>query len=119
MGFGIDQLRSKALLALEEAVQETRYGKVRQTVALRFALAYLWTTSSGHRAPFDDFWKALVDTEHFWRFGRADAALGSIYRVLHLKRDHDLTMRMWKRAQDRISPRDSNGMLINPPERRS
>ena len=118
MGFGIDQLRSKALLALEEAVQETRYGKVRQTIALRFALAYLWTLTSGRRAPFDDLWKALADDEDFWRFGRADAALGSIYRVLEIERDHDLTMRMWKRAHDRFSPQDTNGMLIKPTEPR-
>jgi hypothetical protein len=41
MRFGADQLRDKALLALEEAVQQSRYRPINRTLALKFALAFL------------------------------------------------------------------------------
>ena len=50
-----DQLRDKALLALEDAAQECRYRAPRRSFLLRFALAYLWSISRGDRAPFDSF----------------------------------------------------------------
>src|SRR5438128_5531025 len=59
MGFAHQQLRDKALLALEEIVQEARYRRPRRSFALRFALAYLWAYAGGKRDPFDELWRAL------------------------------------------------------------
>lgn len=108
-----EQLRNKALLALEDALQELRYRKVRRSAALRFTLAYLWTCSRGDRAPFDEFWHALASTTP-WRIGTADGALRKIYREVGVDRDEDLPMRMWKRAQAEFNPIDANGMPLLP-----
>jgi hypothetical protein len=73
MGSGADQLKAKALLALEEALQELRYRPIRRSMALRFAMAYLWASSGRDRAPFHEYWRALAD-ERIWRFsGRSGA----------------------------------------------
>jgi hypothetical protein len=95
MGFGADQLRDKALLALEEALQELRYRPIRRSMALRFTLAYLWAYSGGERSPFDEFWRALGD-ERMWRFSSGDRALVGIYAVLGVTRDDELMMRLWR-----------------------
>lgn len=97
MGFGPDQLRDKALLALEEAVQDCRYGTPRRTIALRFALAYLWTYAPRDRAPFDEFWRALGQQKSPWSLSVADNALLFIYRALNVERDDEIGMRMWRR----------------------
>src|SRR5687767_9995330 len=97
MGFGPNELRAKAFVALEDAVQECRYRQPRRSFALRFALAYLWATSGADREPFEKFWRALGDPKSPWSFGIADSALVAIYRALGLERDHDLAMRMWQR----------------------
>jgi hypothetical protein len=95
MGLGSDQLRNKALLALEEVLQELRYRPVRRSLALRFALAYLWACGSGDRTPFDEFWRALAD-ERMWRFSSGDRALIGIYAALGVPRDDELMMRLWR-----------------------
>jgi hypothetical protein len=97
MGFGPDQLRDKALLALEEAVQECRFRAPKRSMALRFALAYLWAYRPSDRRPYEDFWQALAK-EDMWRFSSADGALSHIYRLLSVKRDDDLAMRLWEKA---------------------
>lgn len=79
MGFGPDQLRDKALLALEEAVQECRYRKPPRTMALRFTLAFLWAQRPSSRAPYEAFWRA-IGAEGMWRFSGADQALTLIYQ---------------------------------------
>jgi hypothetical protein len=94
--FGPDQLRDKALLALEEATQEARYRPV-GSLALRFALAYLWARRPVNREPFDRFWKAIGEQEPTWRFRHADTALAEIYLVLDLERDHGVGMKLWGR----------------------
>ena len=88
-------LRSKALLALEEVVQEARWRAPRRSFAVRFALAFLWSLGGGEREPFVDFWKALA-RDDMWRFSTADEALGRIYRTLGLARDGEVAMRMWQ-----------------------
>lgn len=98
MGFGAEQLRDKALLALEEALQETRYRPVRRSMALRFALAYLWAFRPADRRPFDDYWKALAE-QTMWRFSSTDQALSGIYRALGVVRDDELAMRLWRQRQ--------------------
>jgi hypothetical protein len=89
MGFAADQLRDKALLALEEALADMRAKRPRRSIALRFALAYLWTISRGERSPFDSFWRDLERREP-WSYGCAEAALRHIYHVLGVQRDEDL-----------------------------
>jgi len=99
MRFAGDHLRSKALLALEEATQECRYGQVPRTFAIRFALAYLWSLAPTSRKPFDEFWQALVQPD-MWRFSSADRALSGIYRQLGIERDDEVGMAMRARYQD-------------------
>ena len=103
MRFAADHLRAKALLALEEATQECRYGPVTRTFAIRFALAYLWSLASTDRRPFDAFWKALSEA-HMWRFSAANQALLGIYQQLGIMRDDEIGMRLWKQCADRRKP---------------
>jgi len=99
MGFGPEQLRDKALLALEEIVQECRYRRPRRSLALRFALAYLWALSGADRRPFEQFWRVLGDEKSPWSFSAANGALLGIYRTLGLERDEAVAMALWKRSQ--------------------
>ena len=94
--FTAQQLRDKALLALEEAVVECRYGRPRRTFALRFALAYLWAGSGGDRRPFEDLWRALGREHSPWSFTVADGALLAVYVALGLGRDASASMRLWE-----------------------
>lgn len=100
MRYAANNLRAKALLALEEAAQECRYGQVQRTFAIRFALAYLWSLAPSSREPFDEFWKALAETT-MWRFGSADRALSGIYQQLGIQRNDELAMSLWQRANER------------------
>ena len=99
MGFGPEELCDKALVALEEAVQECRYRTPRRSFALRFALAYLWAYSAGDRAPFEHFWKVLADPKSPWSFSAADGALVAIYRHLGRTRDEELVHDLWRRRE--------------------
>lgn len=98
MRFG-STLREKALLALEEAVQEARYRCPRRSFALRFALAFLWSQAKpgAEREAFDDFWKALSRRD-MWRFGACDRALQAIHGAIGAERDEAAAMRMWVKA---------------------
>ena len=94
-----DQLRAKALLALEDALQECRYRKPRRGYALRFALAWLWATSGADRRPFENFWRSLAHEKTPWSFGVADSALSEIYRALKVERDDAVAFAMWARRR--------------------
>lgn len=96
-----DDLRSKALIALEEVLQETRYGPVEPSRAVGFALAYLWNLAGGSRAPFDAFWRALRGENALHRFGYSEQALTLIYRELGVPRDEEVGWEMWRSAQER------------------
>jgi hypothetical protein len=98
MRFAANNLRDKALLALEEASQQCRYGQVPRTFAIRFALAYLWSLAPTSREPFDEFWRSLP-RDDMWRFGAASSALTGIYRHLGIEQNDELTMAMWKRCK--------------------
>lgn len=92
-----DQLRDKALLALEDAVQECRYRQPRRSFLLRFALAYLWSISPrGDRGCFDSFWAAMGSAKSPWSFSCADNCLTRIYVELGLSRPHDIGSVMWR-----------------------
>ena len=99
MRFTADQLRDRALLALEEAVVECRYRRPRRSFALRFALAYLWATSGADRGPFEVFWTAIGHDKTPWSFGVADGALLAIYVALGLERDGRAAMALWERRE--------------------
>lgn len=91
-----EELRNKALLALEDAVQECRYRVPRRSFAIRFALAYLWASSRCSREPFDEFWNALRCSET-WRLSSADTALLRIYRSVGVERPSEVSMKLWLR----------------------
>ena len=102
--FSSESLRDKALLALEEAVVETRYGTARRSIALRFALAYLYALApkggqAQDRGPFDELWKALGRAKTPWSFTMADSALSGLYRAIGVPRDDEVAMDMWRRAE--------------------
>ena len=93
-----DQLRDKAFLALEDAVQECRWRTPRPSFAVRFALAYLWVHSGrGDRKPYDELWKCLRAPKEMWSFSAADHALSALYFACKVKRPPDLAMDLWKR----------------------
>jgi hypothetical protein len=95
------QLRDKALLALEDAIQECRYRTPRPSFAVRFALAYLWVYSGADRALFDELWRCLRAPKTMWSFSAADQALATLYRALNVERCDDIPMDMWKRWRKR------------------
>ena len=97
MRFGHDQLRDKALHALEEAVQEARFRSPRRCFALRFALAYLWAYGGGPRAPYDELWRALGRPKTPWSFSACDRALDEIHRALKIPRDEARSSALWAR----------------------
>ena len=96
-----DKLRDKALLALEDAVQECRYRTPRRSFAVRFALAYLWAYDGrANRAPFEALWRALGAPKSPWSFNCADSDLLLIYRRLGIERDEKVSREMWQRWSD-------------------
>ena len=94
-------LRDKALLALEDAVQECRYRTPRPSHAVRFALAFLRAQSGKDRAVFDEFWKCYIAKQDVASFSSADRALSEIYVTLGLRRSDEVPMEMWKRWFER------------------
>jgi hypothetical protein len=87
------QLRGKALIALEEALEESRITLIRRTWSLRFALAFL-SNFADDREPFDEFWRALTEPNQLARYASANAALNRIYRTIRVNRDHELSLRL-------------------------
>ena len=85
MGFGTDQLREKALAALEEAAEQSRAGPISErSKALGFALAYLWAFSGKDRTPFIWFWRSLASDNDIGRSQNVRASLNAIYRAVGL-----------------------------------
>jgi hypothetical protein len=109
MRFDPDQLRAKALLALEEVAVECRYGSPRRTAAIRFALAYLWATSRCERERFNNFWEAIGAQKSPWSYSVADSALSGIYRGLGLERDEGLSTLLWKKREAEKFARGKEG----------
>lgn len=85
--FGMEQLRDKALHALEEVLEECRAAPVRRTFALRFTLAFLANFAKDERWPFDRFWQAVTDPLDIARWQNANASLNGIYRLLGVRRE--------------------------------
>lgn len=98
MRIGSD-LTAKAFMALEEVLQQCRYGAPERSYAVRFALAYLWALKKGDRAPYTDFWRQLGNGNDLVRFRYADRALRLIYGQNGVVRDEAFSGEMWRVAQ--------------------
>jgi len=85
VGFGPEQLRDKALAALEEVAERSGRQPVERTQALGFALAYLWAYGSGDREVFTWFWKSLSDPHDIGRSQNVNASLKAIYRAVGME----------------------------------
>jgi hypothetical protein len=91
--FTPEQLRDKALAALEEAVTQCRSKPLKPTRTLRFALAFLGN-QVGETTPFTEFWQAVTSKGEdinpmiapMLRSSKADGALHRIYLALGLER---------------------------------
>lgn len=107
MRFGSD-LTSKALLALEQAVQRCRYQHGHGDYAVRFALAYLWVEAgAGNTEPFIGLWRELASTNDVFRWSEADDNLRRIYGVLGLPRNEAVGEHMWRLAGDEEAARQA------------
>jgi hypothetical protein len=99
MRFG-SALQEKAVLALEEAVQECRYRAPRRSLGVRLALAFLWSASGrGDREPFERFWGALA-REDMWRGAAADQALSDLCRAAGVARCEEAGFAVWQARFD-------------------
>lgn len=96
-------LRSKALLALEEVCAECRYCTPPRTHAVRFALAYLYAQSSSSPQPFVEFWRQLANQNELHRWTYANRALAAIYADIGapISNREEISWEMWRRAQAR------------------
>lgn len=101
MGFSREQLIHKALMALEDAVQECRYRQPRRSLALRFALAYLWSQSGAERRHFDALWAAIGAEKSPWSYSVAENALGWVYRAVGVARDDAVANKLWQEWSER------------------
>lgn len=86
MGFGPEQLRDKALAALEEAAEQSCKAPGQRTKAVAFALAYLWAYAGGDRWPFVSFWRSLAMHNDIGRSQNVNASLNAIHRTLGMTR---------------------------------
>lgn len=91
MGFGSDQLRDKAIAALEEAVRRSERQPLKRSAALAFVMAYLCEimpsdASGDGPAVLQWFWESLVTEHDIGRSQNLNAALNGIYLQLGLKR---------------------------------
>lgn len=86
-------LRDKALLALEDAIQEHRWRTPHNGHAVRFALAYL--LSIGVDAGIlRSFWLTYARGQKVFSFSQCDTALASIYGALGMQRPEGIGEKM-------------------------
>jgi hypothetical protein len=83
--FTPEQLRDKALAALEEAVTHCRSKPLKPTRTLRFALAFLGNKITD-KTPFTEFWQAVQTNDQavnpqFSRLIRSSSADGALHRI--------------------------------------
>ena len=79
--FGMTQLRTWALEAVDEAAEQSASTPVERTLALRFALAFL-ANFADDRWPFDNFWRAVGLADEKVRYATAIAARNAIRRAV-------------------------------------
>lgn len=90
-----DRLITKALLALEEAAGLADIGPGRPSLAVRFALAFLFENGEGSREQYDTFWRTLIgggdsNPENIQRAAMAFGALEAIYRDVRRQRPREM-----------------------------
>lgn len=96
MRFSSEQLKRKALAALEEAALVAEQRPLRPAHTLRFVLAFLYATGAGERWPYDRFWQAVTSGEEeggaaaIGRFQTVNACLNAIYRDHRIARPDSL-----------------------------
>lgn len=81
MRFGMLELRSRALAAVDEVAEQASDGPVQQHLALRFALAFL-ANFADERWPFDNFWRAVATEDQKVRRATVIAARNAIHRAV-------------------------------------
>ena len=79
--FGMSDLRSRALAAVDEAAEKAAQGPVQRTVALRFALMFL-ANFAEERWPFDNYWRAIALRDPKVRGATVTAARNAIHRAV-------------------------------------
>lgn len=97
-----ERLTTKALLALEEAAGLADKGPVKPTLAVRFALAFLYANGKGGRDPYDTLWTVLSangdsNPENIQRTAMAFGALEAIYRDVGRQRTREMMFYSVKR----------------------
>jgi hypothetical protein len=81
MRFGMSELRTRALAAVDEVADQAMLGPVERHLALRFALAFL-ANFAEDRWPFDNFWRAIATRDAKVRSATVIAARNAIHRVV-------------------------------------
>lgn len=81
MRFGMSELRSRALAAVDEVAEQATVGPVHRHLALRFALAFL-ANFADERWPFDNFWRAVAVNDEKVRSATVLAARNAIHRAV-------------------------------------
>jgi len=81
MRFGMSELRTRALAAVDEVADQALNGPVERHLALRFALAVL-ANFAEERWPFDNFWRAIATRDPKVRSATVTAARNAIHRAV-------------------------------------
>jgi hypothetical protein len=81
MRFGMSELRERALAAVDEAADQSVFGPVHRSLALRFSLAFL-ANFAEERWPFDNFWRAIALRDEKVRGATVIAARNAIRRAV-------------------------------------
>ena len=81
MRFGMSELRSWALAAIDEVAEHAKAEPIQRHLALRFALAFL-ANFADERWPFDNFWRAIAIRDHKTRQATVVAAQNAIHRIM-------------------------------------
>ena len=101
-----ERLATKALLALEKIARQADSGPLRPSLAVRFALAYLFSISDGDREPFDSFWQALGFggsdyAKQVQRCALVSASLSAIYLQVGRERTPSMMFYLARRPEKR------------------
>jgi hypothetical protein len=96
MRIDVEELKLKALLALEEGAMLVDQGKAVPNFGLRLALAYLYAVGDGERWLFEDYWSGITGKagkgqasdylEDVVRGAAVNAALNGIWRSVGVER---------------------------------
>ena len=102
-----------ALCALDEAMDQSKHGKVSPSIGLRLALAYLYAVGDRRkewfdRQPYEDFWKTATQCDlcgdSAAAFGRSQiltSAFNGIARAAGMERDVILMGQMSAARKDK------------------